>query len=257
MLRILTPVIAAVVVLGCLASCATEPKGPSAAIATAVADPGRPDADKQRDPLRKPAEDLAFAGVKPGDKIGELLPGRGYFTRIFAKIVGPKGHVYAILPQQILTQRPQLADAAKAIAADPAYGNVSVAGEYLAKFSAPEPLDLVWTSDNYHDLKIATGAAALDTVAMDKAIFAALKPGGIYIVLDHAAAPGSGTRDVGTLHRIDPAVVKQEVTSAGFELVAESDLLKNPADDHTAKVFDADIRGKTDQFIFKFRKPKK
>jgi len=256
MLRQLTPILAVIALMAGPASQAAEIKVPKA-IAAAVADPARPDADKQRDELRKPAEVIAFAGMKSGEKVADFLPGRGYFTRIFAKVVGPKGHVYAVLPEAILTQRPTMADGVKAIAADPAYANVSVQPTPLPNFTAPEPLDLVWTSLNYHDLKNPMGGATLDTVAMDKAIFAALKPGGTFIVIDHAAAPGSGARDTGTLHRIDPAVVKEEVTAAGFELVAESDVLKNPADDHTAKVFDADIRGKTDQFIFKFRKPKK
>jgi predicted methyltransferase len=146
--------------------------------------------------------------------------------------------------------------AVKAIAADPAYSNVTVLHAPVNRFSVPEPLDLVWTSMNYHDLHLEFFGPA-DLAAVNKAIFAALKPGGIYLVLDHAAAAGSGLRDAGTLHRIDPEVVKREVLAAGFVLDAESDALRNPADDHSRKVFDEAVRGKTDKFIFRFRKPAK
>jgi predicted methyltransferase len=226
------------------------------AIAGAVADAGRPDADKQRDANRKPAEVVAFAGIKPGQKVLDLLPGGGYFTRIFAKTVGAKGEVYALVPDSIVAARPKAADAVNAIAADKAYGNVKVLVQPLASLKTPAPVDVVWTSDNYHDLKNQMFGPA-DTAAMNKAIFAALKPGGTYIVLDHAAAAGSGTRDTETLHRIDPAVVKAEVTAAGFVFAGESDVLHNAADDHTIKVVDGTIRGKTDQFVYKFTKPKK
>lgn len=225
-----------------------------AGIAAAVSDAGRPEADRVRDENRKPGESVAFSGMKAGDKVADLLPGGGYFTRIFAKTVGAKGHVYAIVSEEILKKRPTAADGVNAIAADKAYGNVSVMPEQLANINAPEPLDIVWTSLNYHDLKNAAFGPA-DTAAMDKSIFNALKPGGVFIVVDHAAAAGSGTRDTETLHRIDPAVVKAEVTAAGFVFEGESDVLKRPEDDHTVRVIEGSIRGKTDQFIYKFRKP--
>jgi predicted methyltransferase len=225
------------------------------AIAAAVADPARPAADTARDADRKPAELLAFAGIKPGDKIAELMPGSGYFTRIFSKIVGPMGHVYAMVPEELLKRGPRAGQGAAAVAADPAFsGNVSVVDEPYADFKAPEPVDVVWTSLNYHDFHDSF-FGPLDMAAFDKAVYAALKPGGIFMVVDHAAAPGSGTRDTETLHRIDPEAVKKEVLGAGFVLEGESDLLRHPADDHTAKVFDSAVRGKTDQFILKFKKP--
>jgi len=218
-------------------------------LSAAVADPGRPDADKQRDADRKPAAVIAFAGLKQGDKVADLLPGGGYFTRIFSKAVGSKGHVYAIWPQRAPENRTA---AVKAIAAEPAYANVTELEQPLAALKTPDALDLIWTSLNYHDLHNIPG---LDLAAVNKAIFAALKPGGVYLVLDHAATAGSGAADTNTLHRIDPETVKTEVLAAGFKLEAQSDLLHNPADPHTAKVFDPAIRGKTDQFILKFRKP--
>jgi predicted methyltransferase len=219
-------------------------------IAAAVADPGRPEADTARDANRKPAESLAFAGVKPGQQIVDFFPGGGYFTRILAKAVGPKGHVIALTPAGVPEK---FAAAATAIAADPAYSNVTAVQEGVDKLD-PASIDIFWTAQNYHDLH---NAKDLDVVALDKAVFASLKPGGTFLVIDHAAAAGSGFNDTSTMHRIDVEAVKKEVESAGFVLAGKSDLLKNPDDPHTAKVFDPSIKGKTDQFILKFKKPKK
>src|ERR1700736_4451043 len=226
-------------------------------IAAAVADTNRPESDRQRDANRKPAETLAFTGVKPGDQIAELLPGGGYFTRIFSKIVGPSGHVYALVPAPLPNapqDAPDFAARVKAIAADAKYSNVSVVVEPFSELKTPGPVDLVWTSQNYHDLHNLPG---LDVGVFNQLIFEALKPGGIYLVLDHAAEPGSGIRDTATLHRIDAETVKKEVLAAGFVFAGSSDLLRDPGDAHTVKVFDPSVRGKTDQFVLKFRKPKK
>jgi predicted methyltransferase len=225
-----------------------------AAVSAAVADSARPAADKERDANRKPAEVVAFAGIKSGDHVAELLPGGGYFTRIFSKVVGDKGVVYAITPMRrpdAPAGAPDPAAGANAIAAD--YKNVKVSTLNPEKL-APEPVDLVWTSLNYHDVHNRPNA---DLGAFNKAVFDALKPGGTYIVIDHAAEKGSGTRDTSTLHRIDPDVVKKEVTAAGFTFEGESNVLRNSQDPHTAGVRDASIRGKTDQFVFKFKKPAK
>jgi predicted methyltransferase len=222
-------------------------------VTAAVKDAARPDTDTKKDADRKPAEMLAFTGIKPGMRVMDLIPGSGYFTRIFAKAVGLNGYVYAFQPVELDhffkdgKQPPVVAVAAQ-------YPNVSVVRGPVNKLVAPESLDVVWTSQNYHDLKDSFFAPA-DTALVNKAIFLALKPGGIYVVLDHAAEKGSGVRDTDTLHRIDEAVVKKEVLAAGFVLVGESNVLRNKADPRTVKVFDASIRGKTDQFILKFRKP--
>jgi predicted methyltransferase len=219
-------------------------------ISAAVADPARPAEDKARDADRKPAECMAFAGVKEGDQVVDFLPGGGYFTRIFSKAVGPKGHVLALLPAGVPEK---FTLGAKAITADKTnYGNVTEAEEKTSELPAGS-VDLFWTAQNYHDLKNLPNA---DTVAFDKAVFAALKPGGVYLVIDHSAPAGSGAGDTNTLHRIEQKVVEDEVVSAGFKLEGTSDLLKNPNDPRTAKVFDPSIRGKTDQFVLKFRKPK-
>lgn len=218
-------------------------QAPSAAIAAAVAAADRPAADKARDADRKPAQMLAFADVKPGQVIAELIPGQGYFTRLFSTAVGEKGKVFGV----------SFGDGApiKAIAATPGHANVSFVPYANNAFTAPEPVDLVWTSQNYHDVYNRVPANA-DT--LDAAVFKALKPGGIYIVLDHKAVPGKG--DPVQLHRIDPAVVKAQVMKAGFEFVGESNALANPADPHDVGVRDPAVQGKTDQFILKFRKPK-
>ena len=213
----------------------------------------RPAADTQRDLARHPADLVAFAGLKPGDNIADIMPGGGYFTRIFANIVGPKGHVYATIPSEFLAVKANAADAIKAIAAEPSFGNVRTVVTPTAQIGTGESLDMAWTSDNYHDIYGFFGPQ--QAASMDASVFKALKPGGIFIVIDHVAAAGTSDTSPKTLHRIDPEMVKAQVEAAGFKLEAESDILKNPADPHTAKVFAPGIRGKTDQFVFKFRKP--
>jgi predicted methyltransferase len=228
----------------------------SKTITAAVADPARPAADRERDADRKPAECVAFAGLKPGQQVVDLIPGGGYFTRIFSTVVGPKGHVTAVAPPKRANapaDRPEPAAAVRAIAADPHYANVSVDVASVAQLKLPEKLDLVWTSQNYHDVH---NVPDIDVAAFNKVIFDALKPGGIYLVLDHAAESGSGFRDTSTLHRIDADAVKNEVVAAGFEFVGSSDVLKSAADDHKLAIFDKALHDKTDRFILKFRKPK-
>ena len=225
---------------------------PPAYDAAAVADPGRPAADAARDPERKPADMLVFSEVRPGEAIAELLPGGGYFTRVFSKAVGPKGRIYALISEaQAKADKPPPVNA---IAADPAYANVKVVAGDFAALKLPEPVDLVWTSQNYHDLHLSR--QALDVAAINRAIYAALKPGGLFIVVDHAAAPGTGLEVPDKLHRINPEIVRREVEAAGFRFEGESPVLRNPEDDHLKTVFDPAIRGRTDQFVYRFRKPK-
>jgi len=226
---------------------------PSAAIVAAVADKGRPEADTKRDADRKPAEMLEFAGVKPGQTVADFIPGGGYFTRIFAKAVGPKGKVLAITnPPPANSPTPP---AILGIAADPQYGNITVVSTGIGSFKLPEPVDVLWTSQNYHDLYLTR--FSLDVPAVVKEIYDAVKPGGVFIVLDHRAADGAPVAETAnTLHRIDPAAVRKTVEAAGFKYEGESKLLVNAADDHTKGVFDPALRGHTDQFILKFRKPK-
>ena len=219
-------------------------------VSAAVADSSRPEADTGRDALRKPADVVAFSGLKSGDKIADLNPGGGYYTRIFAKVVGSQGKVYGMVPKSSLERRPEAGDAIKAIAGD--NSNVMFHPVTLTAIEAPESLDMVWTSNNYHDFKNRDEGT---TAAMNMSVFKALKSGGIYIVTDHVAEAGSGGRDTNTLHRVDPMLVKEEVTAAGFVLDGESDALHSHDDDHTGKVFEKDMRGHTDRFVLRFRKP--
>lgn len=236
---------------------------PPAYVSAAIADSTRPAADTQRDADRKPAELIAFAGIKPGDQVADVMPGGGYFTRIFSKVVGPQGHVYAVVPESIAQARPQALDPIKALAADPGYRNTSLTVQPYDRLGAAASLDVVWTSQNYHDVYGAVSVFAVKGVSgpdeaakLDMAAFKALKPGGIYMVIDHATKPGAGGQYAGTLHRIDPATVIAQAQAAGFVLESRSDLLSNPQDAHDKLIFAPEIKGHTDKFILKFRKPR-
>jgi predicted methyltransferase len=254
-MRPLLRIAIALIALGCSGIGLTAQKATPANIAGAVANADRPDEDRQRDANRKPAEVLTFVGIKGGEKIVDFIPGTGYFSRILAKATGPNGHVYGFYPSELANfiKRPLPPNGA---APDPKFANFTALVAPVNEFTAPEPLDLVWISLNYHDLHDPFFAPA-DLEKINKAVFAALKPGGIYVVIDHSAEAGSGLRDTNTLHRIDEASVKSEVAAAGFKLQGESDLLHNADDPRTGQVFAPTIRGKTDQFILKFTKPKK
>jgi predicted methyltransferase len=218
-------------------------------IVASIADKARPAADTDLDSARKPADMVAFGEVRPGDKIGELIPGGGFMTRILSKAVGATGKVYLFNGPPRQAGQPQ---AFQGILDDKAnYGNTQFVQTDFVTLTAPEPLDLVWTSQNYHDLH--NPGRNIDLVAANKQIFNALKPGGLYIVLDHSAK--AGTAMDAQLHRIDPEIVKKEVLAAGFEFVGQSDVLANPADPRDKGVFDPSIRHHTDQFILKFKKP--
>jgi len=196
---------------------------------------------------------VVFAGMRQGDSVLELLPGGGYFTRIFSKVIGPKGQLYAAVPD---AKSSDAEPAAAAIAAAPGYGNIKVIP--IANndaIAALPPLDIIWTSWNYHDLHLSRVHA--DMAKLDKLWFSILKPGGVVIIVDHAALPGAPPVETADkLHRIDPAIVRTEMEAAGFKFDGETDVLRNPADPHTALVFDPSIRGKTDQFAYRFKKPK-
>jgi predicted methyltransferase len=226
-----------------------------AAIASAVTDSARPATDRERDLNRRPAEVLSFAGVKSGDKVGDYAAGQGYFTRLFSGAVGPSGHVYASVPSPLFKYQNIIKGIADIEAYTKDHPNVSVtAASPIDSARYPERLDLFFISQNYHDLHDAF-MGPVNMAAFNKEVFSALKSGGIYLVLDHVAATGSAADVTDTLHRIEPSVVRREIEAAGFKFVAESKLLANPADPHDKGVFDESIRGKTDQFIFKFRKP--
>ena len=193
-----------------------------------------------------PASSLATA-------VADFVPGTGYFTRILSRVVGVQGTVYAITPSELAAKMPKMPAGMEALAHEPAYANIKPLVEPTAHTAQGLKLDAVWTSDNYHDIYGFFGAKSAS--AADASIFAALKPGGVFVVIDHAGLPGSSDTAPTTLHRIDPATVKAQAQAAGFMLEAESPLLQNPADPHTDKVFAPSIKGHTDQFVLKFRKP--
>jgi predicted methyltransferase len=238
------------------ATAATAGKTPHipAYVRSAVANPARAEKDPDIDSRRHPAELMAFAGVKPGDKVLDLIPGSGYFSKIFSGIVGAQGHVYSVWPEAYDKVSHPDSDHLRTLAQTPAFANISVLIQSADALSAPEPLDVVFTSQNYHDYSDPF-MGPTDPMLLNRAVFKALKPGGVFVVIDHAAQPGSGLRDTDTLHRIDPETVKAQVVAAGFRFEASSPVLRNPADPHTIKVFDPAIRRHTDQFVFRFRKP--
>lgn len=217
-------------------------------IATAVADSRRPAEDVARDGLRKPADMLTFGEVQPGQRIADIRPEEGYFTRLFAPAVGETGRVYAFVPTRTATRETPLAEALAA-----AFPNVTPLSGALDSMTFPEPLDAVFMVQEYHDFHIP--AFNTDVARMNRAVFEALKPGGVYIVIDHSGRAGTGATEVQSLHRIEGEFLKAEVEAAGFVFEAESPALVNPEDDRTINVFDPAIRGRTDQFVYRFRKP--
>jgi predicted methyltransferase len=224
------------------------PANVPAYIKSAVEAPGRSAEQKARDFNRKPAEVLALSGVKPGDKVVEFASFGQYFTAMLSDIVGSKGMVYMYdLPY---TEQRAGAASRAFVAAHPNSKYELV--DYNA-IKLPQDVDVVFNVLYYHDLPLNN----VDTAVLNKKILDALKPGGIFFIVDHNAAPGSGTRDTKQLHRIDPEVIKKEVTAAGFELVEDSKLLAHAGDDHTKMVFTPGTRGTTDQSVLKFRKPAK
>jgi predicted methyltransferase len=220
-------------------------------IAKAVNDPSRPSDDRKLDANRKPAEVLAFADVKPDETVGEFLPGGGYYTRMLSDIVGPNGKIDAL---ETTRWGADNINAAEAILNEPGRGNVSLDLSPFGEFRLTDKVDLFWTTLNYHDLHVAR-YGRVDILAFNKHVFDSLKPGGIYFIEDHAAANGTGDTLSPKLHRIEKALVIKEVTEAGFKFVGESDILRNPGDDHTKTVFDPTTRWHTDQFLLKFRRP--
>jgi predicted methyltransferase len=214
----------------------------------AIDDPKRPADEVERDALRHPYEMLVFAQVSPGDKVADIRPGAGYFSRLFSDVVGPTGRVYAFVPNRTMERENPRADALVA-----AYPNIVRVNGLLDAMTYAEPLDMIFMSQEYHDFHIP--GFNTDVAKMNAAVFAALKPGGRYILIDHQAAPGAGISAVQTLHRIEGDYLKREVEAAGFVFEGESKAVANPADDHSLNVFDEAIRGKTDQFVYRFRKP--
>ncbi len=221
-------------------------------VAAAVADKDRPKDDTDRDADRHPAEIMAMTELKPGGRAVDVGPGRtGYYTKIMSRIVGANGKVFMFNPTWVAEKFPVATEGA-AILNKAGYTNVEGSVQPMAEIKFDAPVDLVFISQLYHDQVWQK----VDVAKMNKAIFDALKPGGVYFIIDHTGPGVTTVEQIDKLHRIDPALVKSQILAAGFELVAESDILKNPADPKDVNVFDKSIRGKTDQFVFKFRRPK-
>ncbi|MBO9581247.1 MAG: class I SAM-dependent methyltransferase [Sphingobium sp.] len=240
-------------ILALLAAAPLAAQTVTPAIKAALADPGRPAADKARDARSHPGEILAFAGIKPGMKVADFMMGAGYWTHILSPLVGPKGHVYGYQSSEFVKLRPAYGEEQKAAVA--AHGNASAVTTPWQEVAFPEPLDAIITVQNYHDLHLNLSPADNATVTT-KRLYEALKPGGLFLVIDHAANSDPGFKAPNSLHRIDPGAARTEIESVGFRYVGSSRLLANPADPKDKLVFDPGIRGKTDQFIFLFRKPK-
>ena len=234
---------------------AEEPKFSQAVLDAALADPMRKANREAADERRKPGPLIALAGIKPGDKVLDLIPGDGYWTRIFSKTVGPQGKVYAVWPEAYAKLAKGNVDTLKQLSADKYYGNIITEVQPTTTLSSPEPLDVVWTSQNYHDYPDEFMGKG-DPSILNKAVFKILKPGGTYMVIDHIAKSGRGLSDTDTLHRVDPVTVRQQAEAAGFQFAGQSKVLENPADPLDIPVFDKAIRGHTSQFAYKFIKPK-
>ncbi len=236
---------------------AAAPRRPEVDYRAALAAPGRSAEDRAQDAQRKPAEVLEFFGVRPGMAALDLFAGAGYFTELLAGLVGPTGHVVAHNNKAYLDG---IADELDRRFADPQ--RLPQVERLTAEANALElrqgSFDFVLMSAVYHDVYYVNEAndwPAIDGPRLLKEIFDAMKPGATLGLIDHAAAVGSPAETGGTLHRIDPEIVKRDFAAAGFVLDAESDVLRNPVDDLGKGVFDPAVRGRTDRFVLRFRRP--
>jgi predicted methyltransferase len=226
-------------------------------IDAAVAAPGRPQAQVKLDASRKPAEMLRFLGLKRGDRALDLFGGSGYWSELMARAVGPEGRVTAWLALAEVGPR-----------ARAAWADLAARQKNAAFFITPNDalalpanaFDAALINLNYHDVyweSAKDGFRHTDPDAFLKTVYAGLKPGGAILVIDHVGEAGGDPRQLADkYHRIDPATIKADFARAGFLFDGESDVLRNPADDHKLSVFDASIRGRTDRVVYRFRKPR-
>ena len=228
----------------------TSTAGVTPEILAALAHPDRPADDKARDAARRPGEVLAFAGLSPGHTVLDLMTGRGWYAEIAGRVVGPEGQVYA---QNNAFVVERFADGPlNDRLAGPGHEQVTRLDAELDALGLPDAsVDLALFGLFYHDMYWMN----LDRSAVNAEIYRVLAPGGTYVVFDHHAAEGRGLLDVETLHRVERHLVVEEILAAGFVLEAESDVLRHPGDPRTANVFDDEIRGQTDRFLLRFRKP--
>jgi predicted methyltransferase len=205
----------------------------------------------------KLSELIRFARVDAGSTVIDVYPGDGDWTRLFSDVVGPEGLVFSFVPTEIADVKPDQVGRMRTLAKEPGRENVeAVSADLLAMQEATQPADVLWLHLFYHDLHTALiQAKGATAAAFNRVVYERLKPGGSYVIVDHAAAAGSATGDTQSLHRIDPASVRQEVEAAGFVLDAVSTMLANEDDQHSMKVFDPTIKGETDRFAYRFVKP--
>jgi predicted methyltransferase len=204
----------------------------------------------------KLSELIRFSRIEAGSTVIDVYPGDGDWTRLFSEIVGPAGHVYSFVPAEVAHVKNDPVGRMRTLAQEPGRENVEVVSADLAAIpEVTQPADVLWLHLFYHDLHTALIQAKGATAAQfNQAVYERLKPGGSYVIVDHAAAAGTGTGDSQSLHRIDPASVRAEVEAAGFVLDSESSMLANKDDAHAIKVFDPTIKGETDRFAFRFLK---
>ena len=205
----------------------------------------------------KLSELIRFARVDAGSTVIEVYPGDGDWTRLFSDIVGPEGRVYSFVPAEVAHFKNDPVGRMRTLAKEPARENVeAVSADLVAMPKVTQPADVLWLHLFYHDLHTVLIQARGATAAhFNRAVYERLKPGASYVIVDHAAAVGAGTSDAQSLHRIEPASVREEVEAAGFVLDAESAMLANKDDPHSTKVFDPSIKGETDRFAYRFVKP--
>jgi predicted methyltransferase len=205
----------------------------------------------------KLSELIRFARVEAGSTVIDVYPGDGDWTRLFSEVVGPKGRVYSFVPAEVAHFKNDPVSRMQTLSQEPGRENVeAVSADLVAMSEVTQPADVLWLHLFYHDLHTkligAKGATAAD---FNRVVYERLKPGGAYVIVDHAAAAGAGTNDAQSLHRIDPASVRKEVEAAGFVLDAKSTVLANKDDPHSIQVFDPTIKGETDRFTYRFVKP--
>ena len=207
--------------------------------------------------LSKQAELIRFSRVEAGATVIDVYPGDGDWTRLFSDVVGPKGRVYSFVPAEVAHFKNDPVGLMRTLAKEPGRENVEVISADLVAMPQPtRPADVLWLHLFYHDLHTALmqtkGATAAE---FNRTVYKRLKSGGYYVIVDHATAAGVGMSSAQSLHRIDPATVREEVEAAGFVLDAESTVLANKDDPHSIKVFDPSIKGETDRFAYRFVKP--
>jgi predicted methyltransferase len=228
----------------------TIPAGTPDAIRAALQAGTRTDEQRARDAGRKPAHTLTLAEIAPGDRVLELGAFGHYYSTMLVEVVGRDGHVYMVDMPWI---EPFGGEPARAF--DAAHDNATFMQAHYNQMDLPQGLDSAMIVLFDHDLLREAEDQQVDTTDMNARIYAALRPGGTYLVIDHNAEAGSGWRDAMTLHRIDKQAIVAEVTAAGFELVHDSPMLSNVEDDHTVNMRAPEIRGMTDRAVLLFRKP--